>query len=191
MPTYYDKICSYEKCKKSFQVLPRNKKQSFCSPQCSSKTKHHKESNFLRCDKQLIKSQKKYCSQSCAAIVNNTGIRRHGNPPSKCLQCGQLTGSSSGKYCSTICFAVSRTIRTEDERRKLNAQAQSRYRAKKLRVIHPTVNPEKIKEIYLNCPPGHEVDHKIPLSKGGLHHEDNLQYLTVSENRRKGNRYIG
>ena len=45
-----------------------------------------------------------------------------------------------------------------------------------------------IKQIYLDCPKGYEVDHIIPISKGGLHHEDNLQYLTISENRRKGNR---
>ena len=47
-----------------------------------------------------------------------------------------------------------------------------------------------MKEIYRNCPPGHEVDHIIPLSKGGKHHEDNLQYLIAIENRRKGNKIL-
>lgn len=32
----------------------------------------------------------------------------------------------------------------------------------------------------------HEVDHIIPVSKGGLHHHDNLQVLTWIENRKKG-----
>jgi 5-methylcytosine-specific restriction endonuclease McrA len=32
----------------------------------------------------------------------------------------------------------------------------------------------------------HEVDHIVPLAKGGLHHQDNLQILTKSENCRKG-----
>ncbi len=32
----------------------------------------------------------------------------------------------------------------------------------------------------------HEVDHIIPISKGGLHHQDNLQILTQQENRKKG-----
>ena len=32
----------------------------------------------------------------------------------------------------------------------------------------------------------HEVDHIIPICKGGLHHPDNLQILTMGENRRKG-----
>ena len=34
----------------------------------------------------------------------------------------------------------------------------------------------------------HEVDHIIPVSKGGLHHPDNLQILTKYENQSKGNR---
>ena len=36
----------------------------------------------------------------------------------------------------------------------------------------------------------YEVDHIIPISKGGLHHEDNLQYLTIAENRRKSDKLI-
>ena len=32
----------------------------------------------------------------------------------------------------------------------------------------------------------HEVDHIIPICKGGLHHPDNLQILTMKENRKKG-----
>lgn len=32
----------------------------------------------------------------------------------------------------------------------------------------------------------HEVDHIVPVSKGGQHHPDNLQVLTRTENRRKG-----
>jgi hypothetical protein len=34
----------------------------------------------------------------------------------------------------------------------------------------------------------HEVDHIIPISKGGLHHQDNLRVITMTENRSKGNR---
>ena len=52
----------------------------------------------------------------------------------------------------------------------------------------------KIREIYLNCPKGHHVDHIVPL-KGknvwGLHVEHNLQYLTASENCKKHNKFIG
>ena len=36
----------------------------------------------------------------------------------------------------------------------------------------------------------HHVDHVIPLSKGGLHHQDNLQILTAEENLRKGSKVL-
>ena len=53
---------------------------------------------------------------------------------------------------------------------------------------------EEIRLFYLKCPEGYEVDHIIPL-KGdkvsGLHVIENLQYLTVEENRNKSNKYFG
>lgn len=61
----------------------------------------------------------------------------------------------------------------------------SESRAKKKEATYSTANLIKRKEMYDNCPPGHHVDHIVPLSRGGLHHEDNLQYLTASENCRK------
>lgn len=42
-----------------------------------------------------------------------------------------------------------------------------------------------IGKFYKNCPEGYEVDHIIPISKGGKHCLSNLQYLTREENRSK------
>ncbi len=51
---------------------------------------------------------------------------------------------------------------------------------------------QRIIDIYYNCPKGYVVDHIIPLQGrhiSGLHHPDNLQYLTKSENLSKYNNY--
>ncbi len=48
------------------------------------------------------------------------------------------------------------------------------------------VDIEALQEIYLTFPEGYEVDHKMPISKGGLHYPSNLQHLPMPENRRKG-----
>ena len=46
---------------------------------------------------------KKFCSQSCAAIFNNIGIRRHGKEPALCINCGKKTDSYIRKFCSHRC----------------------------------------------------------------------------------------
>jgi len=47
-----------------------------------------------------------------------------------------------------------------------------------------------MQQFYLHCPVGFEVDHIIPISKGGQHTLSNLQYLTISENRKKSNKLL-
>tara|TARA_R100000951_G_scaffold21131_1_gene17557 strand:+ start:3248 stop:3775 length:528 start_codon:yes stop_codon:yes gene_type:complete len=77
---------------------------------------------------------------------------------------------------------------------KNNARAAKRRGA--LRNQTPDLTEEQVKQIltiYEECSKisvetgiPHEVDHIIPICKGGLHHPDNLQILTMRENRRKG-----
>lgn len=141
----------------------------------------------LQCSQET--SNPRFCSKSCSATFNNTGRRRHGKGPNTCPCCGSLTRSSQQIYCSRSCAKKSQS-KPSEHTNAMNAARQSRYRAKKLRVLAPDADKEKIKHFYLNCPPGHEVDHIIPLSKGGKHHEDNLQYLTILENRKKNNRIV-
>ena len=68
-----------------------------------------------------------------------------------------------------------------------------KYRARKLQAMPPWADEEAIKRVYLNCPKGMEVDHILPLrgiNVCGLHVEYNLQYLTPSENKAKGNKVL-
>ncbi len=48
----------------------------------------------------------------------------------------------------------------------------------------------EIREFYKNCPKDMTVDHIIPISKGGSHTIDNLQYLSFTDNRRKSNKIV-
>ena len=142
--------------------------------------------NCLHCNNETKNA--KFCSRSCSNSYNNKGVCRVERKifPHPCKHCG--TETTNPVFCSSTCDGLNRKA-SKEHLNKSNAIRQSRYRAKKYRVLAPDANPEKINEIYRNCPPGHEVDHIVPLSKGGKHHEDNLQYLTISENRSKGNRW--
>ena len=66
------------------------------------------------------------------------------------------------------------------------------YYSAKLQRTPKWADLDKIKEVYLNCPKGLEVDHIIPLQGkevSGLHVACNLQYLTRSENSSKSNKF--
>lgn len=75
------------------------------------------------------------------------------------------------------------------EKAKINSKiSQANRRARKLKATPQWANLNNIKNIYLNCPKGFEVDHIIPLGSKivcGLHIENNLQYLDKLSNRKK------
>ena len=133
----------------------------------------------------------KFCSRSCAAKHNNKGVRRHGKKPTvrECLRCSKETTNS--KFCSHSCCSLyHRPTPTEEERKRNQRHWFMKYYTKKKNQTPADADMDKIKKIYQNCPDGYEVDHIIPISKGGLHHQDNLQHLPISENRRKGNKIL-
>ena len=59
-------------------------------------------------------------------------------------------------------------------------------RANIKRLTPKCVSLEVIKAFYIDCPDGYEVDHIVPISKGGLHMLSNFQYLTAYDNKVKG-----
>lgn len=82
--------------------------------------------------------------------------------------------------------------KTKKGRLAIRAMVQNR-RAVKRRAVPKWADLKKVREIYLNCPEGYHVDHIVPLRGKivcGLHVENNLQYLLIKDNLRKGNRLI-
>lgn len=78
-----------------------------------------------------------------------------------------------------------------------NANKAAKRRARVRKQLPLDADFDKIKKIYSECREislktgiPHEVDHIIPISEGGLHHQDNLQIITMSENRKKGSKIL-
>lgn len=76
-----------------------------------------------------------------------------------------------------------------DAGRQSRIKSRNKYRALKLNSLAQCVNERLTEAFYLDCPKGYEVDHIIPLSKGGNHDISNLQYLTKALNVIKKDRH--
>lgn len=100
------------------------------------------------------------------------------------------------KYCIKHSDKIiEQTRKWRKNNRDKHAAIQAKRRANKIAQTPVNADMKKIGEFYtearrlteeIGIP--HEVDHIIPISKGGLHHEDNLQILTKSENCRKSDK---
>lgn len=141
------------------------------------------------------KKRNKFCSRSCAATYNNAAVKgtiKKIRP--LCAYCANPTKRMESKFCSQDCAAgYSRRYTPEEAaavRKNRVREVSANYRAKVLAQTPPDADRAAMREFYANCPEGYEVDHIIPISKGGLHTLDNLQYLTRTENRRKSNKLI-
>lgn len=137
------------------------------------------------------KKRNKFCSTSCSAIFNNAsriGVEKIPRHP--CAYCSAPTLS---KYCSVACSAEgSRKYKDPVEAEKIKRnrvrEISANYRAKVKNQTPIDADRKAMQKFYADCPKGYEVDHIIPISKGGLHSLENLQYLTITENRRKSNK---
>ena len=80
--------------------LIRNKKNNYrenivCN--CCSKT-------FVA----LISENRKYCSSTCAAKVNNQNVSRRKTITKKCIECGDLISPNNKDFCSRKCRTINK-----------------------------------------------------------------------------------
>ena len=141
------------------------------------------------------------CTNCNKTFKNTQGLSTHIKhcgrikPTFKCIHCGnekEIKHTSTNQYCGHTCAQIaSRVIKDANwhkRNRAIKNEAWMRYHTKRNAQTPPDADRDLMQKIYEECPDGYEVDHIIPISKGGLHHQDNLQYLTISENRRKSNK---
>lgn len=95
-------------------------------------------------------------------------------------------GTPGGMKKRAANLAYSKTAKGVASARKGNA---TRY-ARIWNALTLTTEDDRalVRHIYLQCPDGYEVDHIVPLSKGGAHVANNLQYLPMQINRQKNNK---
>ena len=85
----------------------------------------------------------------------------------------------------------SERVRNHYQRNKSSYRARDAIRRADMLAATPDDADLKIiRLIYENCPDGYEVDHIVPIDRGGLHHQDNLAYLPMSINRSKGTKLV-
>ena len=161
-----------KQCYTEFKPKRSGTKTQFCSRSCYLNYNVAPLNTCVKCGEP---TKTKFCSRSCSASYNNSVKPKRVAKPKPAKQ-EKITLSAEEKY---------RTYRA-----RMN-EANARYMSRRKFQTPADENIKALQEFYANCPKGYEVDHIIPISKGGLHSLSNLQYLPWKENRRKSNKIIG
>ena len=133
-----------------------------------------------------------HCAQCRAAWRNNSDARRSAlDRTAADFPHGTVAGYRDWCRCEACVSAITartsarHTERMESDPAYVRAY-QGRTRAKNAaRRVAIAPRSALIARIYMHTPEGYEVDHIVPLAKGGAHTPDNLQYLPARANRRK------
>lgn len=177
-------ILTCEHCSKTFSPKRTNynNPKRFCSIVCASDSKRtNNPKPCLHCGKETM--NKLFCSRSCSASYNNTiAPKRQAHFKNVCETCG--TPTNNNRWC---CMSCRPKVSYKSYRARMN-EANARYMSRRKYQTPADEDITALQEFYANCPEGYEVDHIIPISKGGLHTLSNLQYLTKTENRKKSNK---
>lgn len=132
----------------------------------------------------MLLSGKTVCAKCGIEKLNNEFLIKNGKRHGKrCLQCATE---------ATKKFRAKRLNETPNEHRAARSYEAMTRRAGLAKRIPAWANKEAIAAIYAGRKEGQHVDHIIPLFGklvSGLHVENNLQYLTASENMKKNRKY--
>lgn len=136
------------------------------------------------------------CNECTLAHSESDRARKHRNPnwrnqDSDGFVHGGTYGYSRGCRCNSCITGHKDTVKAwmGTEKGKMSVKHCNALRkARLLKSIPDNADIELIAKIYAGRPNGYDVDHIIPLSKGGQHHQDNLQYLPSSLNSSKHNK---
>jgi hypothetical protein len=137
----------------------------------------------------------RFCSRKCSKSFSTKAKRQSINKVVSEKLKGKNPSHKRSKHTQETKEKIRASLLSRDIVRLTSEQKKARilartllYYARKRRAQHPNANLFLIKMIYEKCPKGYHVDHIKPLGGGGLHHEDNLQYLPASVNQSKGKR---
>lgn len=146
------------------------------------------------CSKSFIKKNFKHvtCSQECGYNKNKQD-RRLPQTSLKCDYCNKsFIGIHSRRYCSQKCGE--RDNKITDRIRKYGSIKEKIYKKKIFEkynwkcVVCDTLTPIELRGTKNDNAP--ELDHIVPLSKGGTHTNDNMQLLCRNCNNLKSNHFM-
>ena len=199
-------IFTCEQCSMQFAPSRIGQIRRFCSTTCCNKFKFKNNSMCLYCKQET--SNPKFCSRSCSAIFNNTGkvksdetkkklsesIKSIQRTKPKIIKQVQIKQNNPINRLSKNLPRQKKILSPEEQYQKYKKyrarmnEANARYMARRKFQTPAGEDIKALQRFYENCPIGHEVDHIIPISKGGLHALTNLQYLPKHINRKKSNK---
>lgn len=211
--------CKCLGCGKPYENKRRSSKEgaSYCSRECYFQRRRDDPAQsfirytvvqFLRCKHcdgafvQRTAARRIYCSPECAYAARPTSYRPAPLRDRCCAHCGKgFKGHGGSAYCSLRC------ARKVYRKRYGHDRGKARHRARRAGVAYEPVNPISVFERDgwrcqicgkdtprarrgTNYPNAPELDHRVPIAKGGPHLYANVQCACRACNGAKGARLI-